>query len=165
MLFGAVLAFERSFQAEAEEGCLDRLVLYAASPRALFLGKLFTNFIFIAVVQIAVFFLMTILFGLKRPNNFLLLAATFFLGDLGVATLGTFYAALITRTKARQVMLPLMLFPMLTPLLLGAVYATESAIGGELLDQTGLWLRLLFIYDGVFLAACLVAVGPLLENI
>lgn len=163
VLFSSILALDRSFQTEAEEGCLDRLILYASSPRALFLGKLVTNFFFIWMVQWIVVFLMILLFDLGWPKNFWKLAATFFLGDFGLATIGTFYAALLTKMKARQAMLPLLLFPMLIPLLLASVYATQHALGGDLFGQITPWLQLLLIFDTIFLAACLLMIEILLE--
>lgn len=163
ILFSSVLALDRSFQAELEEGCLDHLVLYAASQRALFLGKTATNFCAILIVQTVTAFAMTILFDLPAPDDFPLLAATFLLGDLGIAVLGTFYAALTIKTRARQAMLPLLLFPMLIPLLLGAVYATQTAMEGSLINSGGSWLSLLAVYDLIFLTATTLAIEPLLE--
>ncbi|MDP2600199.1 MAG: heme exporter protein CcmB [Deltaproteobacteria bacterium] len=164
ILFSSVLALDRSFQAELEEGCLDHLVLYASSQRALFLGKTATNFCAILIVQVVTAFAMMILFDLPAPDDFPLLAAAFLLGDLGIAVLGTFYAALTIKTRARQAMLPLLLFPMLIPLLLSAVYATQTAMEGSLTNSGGSWLSLLAIYDLIFLTACTLAIEPLLET-
>ncbi|MDZ4224409.1 MAG: heme exporter protein CcmB, partial [bacterium] len=164
ILFSSVLALDRSFQAELEEGCLDHLVLYASSQRALFLGKAATNFCAILIVQVVTAFAMMILFDLPAPDDFPLLAAAFLLGDLGIAVLGTFYAALTIKTRARQAMLPLLLFPMLIPLLLSAVYATQTAMEGSLTNSGGSWLSLLAIYDLIFLTACTLAIEPLLET-
>ncbi|OGQ48174.1 MAG: hypothetical protein A3H42_06830 [Deltaproteobacteria bacterium RIFCSPLOWO2_02_FULL_46_8] len=163
VLFSAVLSLERSFQAEAEEGCLDRLVLYTVSHRAVFLGKMVTNFLFIVMVQVIVLFMMMILFDLDWFQNPLLLAAVIFFGDLGIATLGTFYSALITKTRARQVMLPLLLFPMLIPLLLASVCVTQAALEGDVFGQSRPWLILLLLYDTIFFAASLMVSGPLME--
>lgn len=163
ILFSSVLALDRSFQAELEEGCLDHLVLYAASQRALFLGKTATNFCYILIVQTITAFAMVILFDLPSPHDFPMLATTFLLGDLGVAVLGTFYAALTIKTKARQAMLPLLLFPMLIPLLLSSVYATQGALEGSLTGGGKAWLTLLGMYDLIFLTACTLAIEPLLE--
>lgn len=163
ILFSSVLALDRSFQAELEEGCLDHLVLYAASQRALFWGKAATNFCYILIVQMATFFAMTILFDLPAPHDISLLAAAFLLGDMGIAVMGTFYAALTVKTRARQAMLPLLLFPMLIPLLLASVYATQGALEESLTGGPLAWLRLLAVYDVVFSAACTLAIEPLLE--
>ena len=163
ILFSSILTLERSFQIEIEQGCLDGLLLYANNYRAVFLGKLVTNLIFIMLVQCLVMLMMILLYGLAAPKNPGLLVLVFFLGDLGVATLGTFYAALTAKTRASQVLLPLLLFPMLTPLLLGAVYVTQFALEGDLFHQTDIWLKLLIIFDTIFVAACLMAADPLLE--
>jgi len=162
--FSSLLALERSFQSEAEEGCLDRLILYSASHAAVLLGKLITNFIFIFFVQCVIFFLMKILFDLENPASFSTLAAAFFLGNLGIATLGTFYAALVTSLKARQAMLPLLLFPMLIPLLLACVVVTEEAWGGSVVTNAAPWLKMMMVFDGIFLAACLLAISPIFES-
>lgn len=164
VLFSALLALERSFQAEVEEGCMDRLVLYAASPRAVYLGKLTTNFLFILTVQGVVLFMMIILFGLHSFVKPGLLADGILLGNLGIAILGTFYAQLITKVRARQVLLPLLLFPMLTPLLLASVYVTQAALEGEVVAQSSSWLQLLMLFDAIFFAASLLAIEPLMEG-
>ncbi|OGQ05828.1 MAG: hypothetical protein A2W61_06860 [Deltaproteobacteria bacterium RIFCSPLOWO2_01_44_7] len=163
VLFSAVLALDRSFQAEAEEGCLDRLILYSVSHRAIFLGKLFTNFLFVLIVQTVVLLMMMVLYDLDVPKEPWNLVLIFLLGDLGIATLGTFYALLITKTRARQVMLPLLLFPMLIPLLLACVFATQYALEGDPFLQARPWIEMLFVFDSIFLSACLLTAGLLLE--
>lgn len=163
VLFSSILALDRSFQTEAEEGCLDRLILYASSPRALFLGKLSTNFLFIGMVQWVVLVFMILLFDLGWPQQPGNLVATFLLGDFGLATIGTFYAALLTKMKARQAMLPLLLFPMLIPLLLASVHATEHALGGDPFGPITPWIQLILIFDTIFLSACLLMIETLLE--
>ncbi|MDO8526629.1 MAG: heme exporter protein CcmB [Deltaproteobacteria bacterium] len=163
VFFSAILALEKSYQSEMEEGCFDHLLLYSRSHHATFLGKLLTNFIFIALVGFLVMILMTILFNLPAPQNIGSLFLTFFLGILGVATLGTFYAALIAKTKAKATLLPLLLFPMLTPLLLAAVYATQLSLEESLINQLQSWLQMLVVFDAVFLSATLLVIGPLME--
>lgn len=164
VFFSSILALERSYQAELEEGCLDHLLLQAASHRAVFLGKMLTNFIFIGLVGFLVMGLMAVLFNLASPRHFGFLLSAFLLGNLGLSTLGTFYAALITKTQAKQSFLPLLLFPMLTPLLLASVYATQFALEGSLLNNEGTpWLQMLLIFDAVFLSASLLVIEPLMD--
>ncbi len=163
VLFSALLGVEKTFQAEAEEGCLDRLILYSSSHRAVFLGKLLTNFVWILFIQVTILGLMFILFDLSLPEQVPTLLLTLFLGNVGIATLGTFYAALITHTRARQAILPLLLFPMLIPLLLAAVFATGSAFAGDIMGNALLWTKILVLFDVIFLAACFLGIGPLME--
>lgn len=163
VLFSGSMVLERSFYAELDAGCLEGLLLYAVSPRALFLGKLFANFFFIVLVQLLAAAAMFFLFNLKIPAAPEKLLGVFLLGDFGLATLGTFYSILTTKTRARQVLLPLLLFPMLVPLLLGAVHATEFALLGDPFDQSKIWVQLMIVFDWIFFISCFMASAPLLE--
>lgn len=163
ILFSTVLALERSFYNELDWGCLDGLLLYSSGHRAIFLGKLLANLFFMLLVEILVTFFLFLLFGLPAPHHPEKMVLVFFLGNIGIATLGTFYAALCTKTRARQVLLPLLLFPMLVPLLLGAVHATQYSWEGDLFGRASSWLYLMSMFDLIFLAGCLLAIEPLLE--
>ena len=164
ILFSSILTLERSFQTELEQGCMEGLLLYSNSYRALFLGKFLGNVIFIIFVQAVAVIAMFILYNLDFPKRPGLLLGVLLLGDIGIASIGTFYAALTAKTKARQVLLPLLLFPMLVPLILGAVYVTGFALTGDLFEESYAWIRLLLIFDTVFVAACFMAANPLMEG-
>ena len=79
------------------------------------------------------------------------------LGTLGFVTLGPFYAAMASRVRARDVLLPLLLFPMLIPILLGAVVATAAALGGNVMGGMGGWVRLLVVFDVIFMTVSFLA--------
>lgn len=164
VLFSSLFALEESFDQETKEGCLDRLVLYTPSLRAVFCGKWLANFIFIGLIQVIILFLMLVLFGLPMPQHPFGLAGTLFLANIGLAALGTFYSGLTCLIQARAVLLPLLLFPMLIPLLLGAVLATQHAWSGDLMGNLSVWLQLLAFFDGIFLAACLLVWPLVLET-
>ncbi|MBI4124491.1 MAG: heme exporter protein CcmB, partial [Deltaproteobacteria bacterium] len=87
----------------------------------------------------------------QKPGG---LIATLLSGSLGLAALGTFYSGLTGALKARQVLLPLLLFPMLIPLLLASILATQHALMGDLMGNIFVWLKVIGIFDLVFLAAC-----------
>lgn len=163
ILFSSVLALDRSFATEVHEGCLDRMVLFCPSLRAVFVGKFLGNFLVIFLTAVATLFFMFLLFGLNAPRDFPLLAATLLLGTVGIAGIGTFYAALLAHTRARASLLPLLLFPMLTPLLLAAVFATKQALEGDL-TGVATWVKLLGIFDLTFLTGSLMAIEPVLES-
>ena len=86
------------------------------------------------------------------------------LGVVGVAAVGTFYAGLTVRLRAREVMLPLLMLPILAPLLLGAVKATAAALAGDPFGELGAWLQLLVAFDVIMLTAGLATYGYLLED-
>jgi heme exporter protein B len=80
-----------------------------------------------------------------------------------LVTLGTFYAAMASRSRAREVLLPLLLFPMLVPVLLAAMEATKALLGGNVMGDAGAWTRLLVAFDVIFLVATFLAFEFVIE--
>lgn len=162
-LFAGVLAFNRSYQMELDGGALDQLVLYPGSRRAIFAGKLLANFVLVASMLAIVVTLGIVLFQVRIPGEWPALAAILFLGCVGLVTLGTFYAAMASRSRAREVLLPLLLFPMLVPVLIAAIEATKALLGGNLMSDAGAWARLLAAFDIIFLVASFLAFEFVIE--
>lgn len=162
-LFAGVLAFNRSYQTEIEGGALDQLVLYPGGRRAIFAGKLMGNFVLVASTLAIVVALGVILFQVDLPAQWLALVAILFFGCVGLVTLGTLYAAMASRSRVREVLLPLLLFPMLVPVLIAAIQATKSLLGGDLMHDAGAWARLLAAYDVIFVAASFLAFEFVIE--
>jgi heme exporter protein B len=92
------------------------------------------------------------------------LIATVVLGAIGIAAVGTFYAGVTVRLRAREVMLPLLMLPVLAPLLLGSVKATIAALGADPFGELGAWLQLLVAFDLIMLVAGAATYGYLLED-
>ena len=103
------------------------------------------------------------LFGVRIPETWASLLGVFALGIVGMVTLGTFYAAMASRTRAREVLLPLLLFPMLVPVLLATTTASKALLGADLMNEAGAWIRLLIAYDVIFLVATLLAFEHVIE--
>ena len=164
VLFSGVLAFNQSYQHELEGGALETLLLYPGDRRAIFIGKLAANLVFVLLVLLLVVPMAAILFDLPVLRPFPGLAAVFALGTLGFVTLGTFYAAMASRVRAREVLLPLLLFPMLVPLLVAAVAATRALLAGDVMGDAGSWMRLLAAYDLIFLVASVLAFEYIVED-
>ena len=152
-LFAGVLAFNRSYQLELDGGALEQLLLYPGSRKTIFAGKLLANFTVVASMLAIVVTLGIVLFQVRIPAEWPALIAILFFGCVGLVTLGTFYAALASRSRAREVLLPLLLFPMLAPVLIGSVDATKALLGGNLMGDAGAWARLLAAFDIIFLVA------------
>jgi heme exporter protein B len=85
------------------------------------------------------------------------------LGTVGFVALGTFYAAMASRSRSREVMLPILLFPMMIPVLLGAVQASTALLAGDPMREAGTWVRLLIVFDTVFLVATWLAYEYVIE--
>ena len=163
VLFGGVLSFNRSYEMELEGGALEALLLYPGDRRALFVGKLLANLAFIVLIEIILIPVASILYDLPlfHGGGFF---GVLLLGTVGFVTLGTFYAAMASRVRAREVLLPLLLFPMLVPLLLSSVEATKALLAGNLMGDASSWIRLLAVFDLVFLVASFFAFEYVIEE-
>jgi heme exporter protein B len=164
ILFSGVLAFNRSYEQELEGGALDTLLLYPGERRSIFLGKFLANLGFVFLVEVIMVPVATLMYALPTGNSPLKLLEVLALGTIGFVALGTFYAAMASRVRAREVLLPLLLFPMLVPLLVGAVQATTAIMNKDLLNSSGSWIRLLLVFDLIFLVACVLAFDYVLEE-
>lgn len=163
MLFSAVLAFNRSFQVELESGALETLLQYPGPRWTIFAGKLLGNTIFVTLMVAIVVVAGVILFGVTIPDTWPRLVGVMALGIVGLVAMGTFYASMTTRSRAREVLLPLLLFPMLVPVLLAATTASKALLGADLMHESGAWIRLLAAYDLIFLIATFLAFEHVIE--
>ncbi len=162
-LFAAVLAFNRSYQVELEGGALDPLLLYPGARWAIFSGKLIANLAFVGLMLIIVVLVGIVLYQVSIPSTWPALLGVLALGAIGICTLGTFYAAMASRSRAREVLLPLLLFPMLVPVLLAAMQATKALLNGDLMHESGAWMKLLVAYDIIFLIVTHLAFEHVIE--
>lgn len=162
-LFSGVLAFNRSFQVELESGALEPLLQYPGPRWPIFAGKLLGNLLFLTLMVAIVVAAGIVLFGIRIPDTWPSLLGVFALGIVGLVVLGTFYASMTSRSRAREVLLPLLLFPMLVPVLLAATTASKALLGADLMHESGAWIRLLAAYDLVFLVATFIAFEHVIE--
>jgi len=164
VLFSGVLSFNRSYEQELENGALELLLLYPGDRRSIFLGKLVANLAFVLLVQVVMVPAAALLYDIPVWSVMGPLALVLFLGTFGFVTLGTFYAAMASRLRAREVLLPLLLFPMLIPLLVGAVQATGAILTGDVMESAGTWIRLLVVFDVIFFIGALYAFEHVIED-
>ncbi len=162
-LFSGVLAFNRSFQVELESGALEPLLQYPGPRWPIFAGKLLGNLLFLTLMVAIVVVAGVVLFGIGIPDTWPSLLGVTGLGIVGLVVLGTFYASMTSRSRAREVLLPLLLFPMLVPVLLAATTASKALLGADLMHEAGAWIRLLAAYDLVFLIATFIAFEHVIE--
>lgn len=153
ILLSGILVFHRSYQIELEAGALEALLGYPGSRRSIFVGKLAANLVIVLLVEAVVVPLAAILFHVPVLTALPGLIAVLLLGTFGFVTLGTFYAAISSRARGRDVLLPLLLFPMLIPLLLAAVQGTSAYLDGDAMGYGGAWLRLIVAFDVIFFVA------------
>ena len=162
-LFSGVLAFNRSFQVELESGALEPLLQYPGPRWTLLAGKLLGNLIFLTLMVGILVIVGVVLFGVRIPADWPSLLGVLALGIVGLVVMGTFYASMASRSRAREVLLPLLLFPMLVPVLLAATAASKALLGADLMHEAGAWIQLLAAYDLVFLIATFLAFEHVIE--
>lgn len=163
LLFSGVLAFNRSFQVELESGALEPLLQYPGPRWTIFAGKLLGNLMFLTLMVAIVVAAGVVLFGVPIPADWPSLVGVLALGVVGLVVLGTFYASMASRSRAREVLLPLLLFPMLVPVLLAATTASKALLGADVMHEAGAWIRLLVAYDLIFLVATFIAFEHVIE--
>lgn len=164
IVFTGTLSLSRVYQSEEIAGGLEGLRMYPGEPRAIYLGKLAGNLVILLALEALLFPVAGILFHLPLASHALPLAGVALLGTFGFSVVGTFYAALTVHIRARELMLPLLVFPALVPVLLGAVNATTLILTGDPLGNLASWLRLLLAFDVIFFVVCTWIFPILLEE-
>jgi heme exporter protein B len=160
-LFAAVVALNQTWAREVRNQVLDAYRVSPASPNALFLAKAIGNFIFVSVLEALMTPLFIVFYDLRALGPAYQLPIVAVLGTWALVVNGTFFAAMSLRTRAREIMLPLLLFPISIPALMGMVEATRLILTGE--DSARFWLVLLGTYDVVFTIACLLLFETILH--
>jgi heme exporter protein B len=163
-LFTGMLGLGRSFQAERENECFEELLLTPGDRESIYFGKLLGNIVFMLMAEAVILPLFGVLYNLDLWSRLPGLALVALLGTVGFSTIGTLLAAMTAHLRAREVMLPLLLFPLTVPVILGSVRATDALLGGAGLGEVTHWLKLLVGFDVVFLVACPLAFEFVLEE-
>jgi len=163
-LFTGMLGLARSFQAERENDCFEELLLTPGDRESIYFGKLAGNVLFMMMAEALILPLFGILYNLDVWAQLPSLALVAVLGTVGFSTIGTLLAAMTAHLRAREVMLPLLLFPLTVPVILGSVRATEAILSGSGLGEVSHWLKLLAGFDVIFLVACPLAFEFVLEE-
>jgi heme exporter protein B len=158
--FAGTLGLSRSLAREQQTGCIDGLLLAPVDRSAIFFGKALGNLVFMGVVELVLLPLFSAFFdvALLRPG----VLAVLLLGTIGYAAVGTLLAAIAVNTRAREVMLPILLLPLAVPVLIAAVRATGGLVEGATWGEVGGWVRILVVYDLVIVAVSLLTFGYVL---
>ena len=153
LLFASVTALNQAWTRELRNHVMDAQRMAPSPASALFLGKALANLLFVGLVEAVLAPLFIVFYNLHALGQGWLLALVMPLGTWALVCNGTFFAALGLRTRNRELMLPLILFPISIPALLGMMQATTGILTGEF--EPGLWIRLLVAYNIAFTTVCL----------
>jgi heme exporter protein B len=146
--FAGVLGLNRAFVLEQDRGCLEGLLLAPVDHTAIYFGKMLSTLVFMLVVEAFTLPVFTAFFGVNLFEGRLILVV--FLGTLGFAGVGTILSAMTAQTRAREVLLPILLLPVAAPVLIAAVKLTAGILDGLSMSDLRLWLTLLAAFDVLF---------------
>jgi len=157
--FAGTLILNRSFARELANDCLDALVASPVPPAAIFLGKALANLVLLVAVELVSLPVFGVFYNVRWTPHFgVLLLATW-----GLAVIGTMFSALTVNLRLRELMLPVLVYPMIIPALMAAMQLTTVLLAGEpVWGENWLWVRLLVAFDVIFTALALALVETVL---
>ena len=160
--FAGVLGLNRSFALEKDRGALEGLMLTPLDRSGIYVAKMLSNLIFMSLVELMVLPLFWVLSNLMFFP--IALIPVVILGTLGFVAIGSLFAAMTVNARAREVMLPVLLFPVAAPLIVAAVKATGTVLAGQPLLRAGGWLQLLLACDVIFLVLSILTFEYVIEE-
>jgi heme exporter protein B len=160
--FAGTLGLNRSMAIEKDRGCLDGLLLAPVDRSAIYFGKVISNLAFMLIVEIIVLPVYSVLYNVNLFKPGLLLV--FLLGSIGYVAVGTLLAAMSVQTRTRDILLPILLFPVVIPVLLAAVKASSGFLNGADLADILLPINLLIAYDIIFIALAFMVFDSVVEE-
>jgi heme exporter protein B len=153
LLLASTLTLAESFQSETEQRAFEGLLLLPVRPAILFYGKAMSNWAQLSILGIGLVPIVVVLYD-AGTNRVLALLGIIVLGTAGLSAPGTLYAAMTSQARARQTLLPLLLFPLVVPVLLAATKASSLLITGDPMGQVRSWAALLACFDAIHWSLC-----------
>jgi heme exporter protein B len=163
-LFAGTIGLNRSFMLEKENGCLMGLMLVPADRTAIYFGKLISNLIFLSIMELFILPLFMIFFNIDLLSHLGPLLIVVFLGTLGFCALGTLLSSLSSNLKTREIMLPILLYPLLIPIVIGAVRMTGQILDGVELFDMMKWIGLTASFDIIYIGVSIMTIDHILEE-
>jgi heme exporter protein B len=160
----AMVAMNRAFTIERENAAMDGLLLAPVPREALFLGKLLANLAFVGVVELVTLPLFVLFFNVSLGTVLPGILGVTALATIGFVAVGTIFSAMAVRTRFAELMLPVLLLPFMVPPLMGAVQVTSRLLADRPLSEMWGWLRLLALYDIVFVTLCTLAFSAVVDE-
>ncbi len=162
--FAGVLGLSRSFALEKEGNAVLGLLLTPTDRSLIYFGKVIGNTIFVFIVGMIIVPMFVLFFNLGFQGTLLPLVPVIFLGSLGFVAVGTLFSAMAVNTRLREVLLPILLFPIIIPLIVSAVKLSGLVLEGKPLSEGASALQLLIAFDIIFIAACAVVFEFVIEE-
>lgn len=163
-IFSGTIGLNRSFAVEKENGCLQGIMLTPVDRTAIYFGKMISNLLFLLIMEAFILPLFMVFFNVDILRSLFPLLFVIFLGTFGFCALGTLLSSMASNLKTREIMLPILLYPLLVPVVIGSVKLTDQLIVGKsLVDMTN-WLGLILIFDIMCIATSIMTIDHILEE-
>jgi|TARA_B100001750_G_C15451389_1_gene569116 heme exporter protein B len=143
--FAGVLGLTRAFVLEKDQGNLQGLLLTPTGRDALYVGKMLASLVFMLVAEVILLPIFAILFNISPFQPGLLLVI--FLATVGFSAIGTLFSAMAVNTRSREIMLPMLFLPVVVPVIIGAVVASEASLSGGGWTEMAQWMQLILVFD------------------
>ena len=160
--FAGVLSLNRAFIPEKEQGCLEGLMVCPISREAIYVGKMLGSLLFMLIIEAIALPIFTFLFNL--PVLSLELITITVLATIGFVAVGTLFSALAINTKAREIVLPILFFPIVVPVIISAVEASGKALSGESWGELSSSLQIIGAFDVIFIVVSFLIFAYIIEE-
>ena len=151
IIFVGTLGLSRTFAIEKENSAITGILISPVDRSMLYFAKVLSNLLYIIVIQLLLLFLFIVLFNINLKGNTMLLIVVMLLGAVGFSTLGTLFSTMAINTKLRELLLPVVLFPVIIPVIINVVKATSVIFNGGGYAQISPFLNILISFDIIFL--------------
>lgn len=162
--FAGVLGLGRSFALEKEGNTILGVLLTPTDRSLIFLGKMIGNVIFVFITALIIIPTFVLLFNYNLGNTLLPLLLVVLLGTIGFVSVGTLFSAIASNTRLREVLLPILLFPIIIPVIVSSVKLTGAILAGKSMVEENSALQILISFDIIFLVACSVLFEYVVEE-
>lgn len=160
--FAGTLGLNRSMASEKDRGCLDGLLLAPVDRSSIYFGKMVGNLVFMLIVEIIVLPVYSVLYNTNLFHPGLLLVIL--LGSVGYVAVGTLLATMTVQVRTRDILLPILLFPLTVPVIIAAVKASNGFLQGFPISEIKSWLNILIVYDVIFTAIAFMSFDFVVEE-
>jgi heme exporter protein B len=163
--FAGALVFNRGFARELQNECLDALLSSPLSASSLVIGKAIANLVTLLIVEVISLVVFGIFFDVNWTRHTPALALLFVMVTWGISLLGAVFGALTVNLRLREVMLPVIIYPVLIPLLIAAIEVTTTLLGNQPIGETDwMWGKIILIFDTIFTYLAILLADTILVN-
>jgi heme exporter protein B len=161
-IFAGTIGLNRSLAVEKDRGCLDGLLLAPVDRTVIYFGKAIGNLIFMLIVEAIVLPIFSFLYGFNVIQPGFL--GVVILGSIGYAAVGTLLSTMVVQARTRDILLPILLFPLTLPVIIAAVKASQGFFQNLDLSEFSVWVNILIAYDLIFIAVAFMVFDYVLED-